>query len=50
MSFDYHPKQLDMDSQLRLVGVGSRVGHAEHPTACVGKVGAELILKRLAPI
>lgn len=43
-------EQLNLDSQLRLVGVGPRVGHAEHPTACVGEVGTELIFERLAPV
>lgn len=43
-------EQEQLDSQLRLVGVGPRVGHAEHPTACVGEVGAELIFERLAPV
>lgn len=36
-------------SQLRLVGVWARVGHAEDPTARVGQVGSKLILERFSP-
>lgn len=38
-----------INSQLRLVGVGSRVGHAEHPTARVREVGPELVSEGLPP-
>lgn len=35
--------------QLGLVGVGTRVGHAEDPPAGVRQVGLELVLERLPP-
>lgn len=35
--------------QLRFVGVGARVGHAQNPPARMRQVGSELVFERFSP-